>query len=727
MRSRSALPRRYPWDAENLSSITITNTAESDPCARLAEEDARAYQDHARDTNVVLRGLGIQWNSTELPSPPRANPEPPEDIYEKAHKKPLPPIPGREARDIHPPPPLRVPKLSRGQLHPPGHKRHRTLPETPSPEDLEELNTIFHQNRSKQKAWSSTLPVLQPARQRPVQWSASIREPLEGQTASIQHLDRDLATDTKREGNTFTRMVRRLRNYYRSQVGPKSFQKGSKPRRPRQPDPRVNSLRRPEPSSAAAPVAPGTLNAPRLLLRRAGTGVSASSSMRRPTPRDPFTRLKRVLSALIEERVSIAWAPPTEAESEDWLCWILEQTQHQLLGQLQRPPIQGQSSTDTVPRQTQPSRSCDEPRPATSSGPISSRSLFNQGICEIDSSASTPWPSRASSAVSGQIILCVLENVEDLEALFAMALVNRATYVNFKHHELRLVRKTLWRMSPAAWELRQISEANYGERRIRGYQSLMASLYVRHYTRDLDTVVNLKALLEKYCRPFLRKETVHALEHPCNAQSRGLDAAIWRVWTFCELFGNRKNREADVTGQLRWLRGQSAVDPPSTVRLGSPDPNDVNTVLFVPPDGFAEGNHGGLSISQLHDLVEVWTGMAALLDFLRGETQLARQYGVFDSIPIAPNDAVTERIVLRAWLDFVLTLGPSVVVSIAPHGPRSDPELAFFRARTYGWTGWEPSTPSITRSSFLTSSVSIVLQSLHADHPSVIGHSTGYL
>jgi hypothetical protein len=76
---------------------------------------------------------------------------------------------------------------------------------------------------------------------------------------------------------------------------------------------------------------------------------------------------------------------------------------------------------------------------------------------------------------------------------------------------------------------------------------------------------------------------------------------------------------------------------------------DFNTVLFVPPEGFAQGNAGGLSAKQLLDMLELWTAMAVLLDFLQEETDCARRFWVFDRADIAPGNLQQEKQVLRRF------------------------------------------------------------------------------
>ncbi|KAL3471456.1 hypothetical protein BJX99DRAFT_250466 [Aspergillus californicus] len=295
----------------------------------------------------------------------------------------------------------------------------------------------------------------------------------------------------------------------------------------------------------------------------------------------------------------------------------------------------------------------------------------------------------------------VMEMVDNLEDLFSLALVNKAAYAAFKANELALMKATVRKTSPPAWELRQASELPWNPETSPGGQSLAATLYFRHYTRDLCYLAGIKFLLEYHCLPLLSEDLVIGLRDPFSMQGGEVDAAVWRVWTFCHLFGNRKDREQDIVGQKQWLCGKGSGGDLPPVCQTSPDPSDFNTVLFTPFEGFAQGNIGGLSQRQLLHMLEIWTVMGALLGFLRKETRRARRNGLFESVDPAPETPQEEVKMLRDWLDFVLTLGPAAVLELAPLGPRTDPDIAFGRASSNGWTHWTPPSANAPRSDFL--------------------------
>jgi hypothetical protein len=199
------------------------------------------------------------------------------------------------------------------------------------------------------------------------------------------------------------------------------------------------------------------------------------------------------------------------------------------------------------------------------------------------------------------IILSILRQLDSLDDLFNTATINRTTYRVFKAYEISLIRACLWKMSPAAWEHCEVTNRTYVSLTQPGGQNLHVSLYLRHYRLNLYIFVQFKSLLLYYCQNILHEDSYNALLDLWLSRSKELDDAIWRVWTFCDLFAIWKERECDFPGQIAWLQGNTAPQSP----LGSPNASDFASVLFDPPSGFAQGNCGGLALAQLRDIVEI--------------------------------------------------------------------------------------------------------------------------
>ncbi|KAI9034901.1 uncharacterized protein KD926_005151 [Aspergillus affinis] len=438
---------------------------------------------------------------------------------------------------------------------------------------------------------------------------------------------------------------------------------------------------------------------------------------RKPRPhRDSVTRMKRVLSALMDDRISLCLSNQSNAEDERALTQLLQRTQQQLLEGLRDMPRSRGKRNETPFLQS----TTVSPIASAPSLPIHSRQ--RRSTHELDSKPlprprkGTPAPAKSSTSAHVSVMFCILQEVDNLVDLFSFALVNRAAYTALKSHELPLIKSTLWKMSPAAWELREMSEIRWDKAPYTGGQSLAATLYIRHCTMDLINHAQIKFLLYDHAHLILREDTLAAMRDGCSTRAIEIDEAIWRVWTFCHLFGNHKNRENDIMGQVRWLRGDCFVEGDEhdlpAVCATSPDPKDFNTVFFSPPRGFAAGNRGLLSETQLRDMIEIWTAMASLLDFLRDETVLARRFGVFDGLDVPVGDRRLEKQALRAWLNYILTLGPTAVLSLVPLGPRSPKESIFSRANSYGWTKWTPPLSSSLENGFFVGVVSELLSAM---------------
>ena len=245
------------------------------------------------------------------------------------------------------------------------------------------------------------------------------------------------------------------------------------------------------------------------------------------------------------------------------------------------------------------------------------------------------------------VLLHILKSLDNLEDLFAASMVSKGFYRTFKRHELFLLKHAIWRMSPAAWELREMS-IPYSELPP-GAADYTANLYFRHYVQDLLTMVELKAMILESCKSFLRPETYSALAGETQ-RSPMIDEAFWRVWSFCRIFGCGNNREDDIVGQMDWLKGGVlARQSPDTRTLALTDELARNSVLFNPPAGFAKGNGKGLTPEELYDIYEIWTCLGVLVRGYQGKRQEAREYGVYDGCDVAKGDVVRENQILGRY------------------------------------------------------------------------------
>lgn len=266
-----------------------------------------------------------------------------------------------------------------------------------------------------------------------------------------------------------------------------------------------------------------------------------------------------------------------------------------------------------------------------------------------------------SADAAEQVLLHILKGLDNLEDLFAAALVSKGFYRTFKRHELFLLKHAIWKMSPAAWELREMS-IPYGELDS-GLKDYTPALYFRYYVQDLLTMVELKAMILESCKSFLRPETISGLAGETE-RSAMIDEAFWRVWTFCKIFGCYTQRDEDIVGQMDWLKGGVIAGQSSDTRtLALTDELARNSVLFNPPNGFARGNgKQGLSAEELYDMIEIWTCLGVLVRGYHGKRNEAREYGVYDRCNVTLGDIISENAMLGMFLrifdDLIYTNDP---------------------------------------------------------------------
>ena len=297
------------------------------------------------------------------------------------------------------------------------------------------------------------------------------------------------------------------------------------------------------------------------------------------------------------------------------------------------------------------------------------RSLASIAMSEIpDMYASLPSPgltirSRQSffaedverdiSADAAEVVLLrILENLDNLQDLFATVTVSRGFYRTFKRHELPLMKNALRGMSPAAWELREMSPPypglESGDNTLPKLLEYSPSLYLQHYMRDMYTMIALKSMILIHCESFLRADTITALAGGETERASQIDDAFWRVWTFCQVFGCGSSREEDIVGQMDWLRGGTLAKhqrrTANTMEMGTEV--NRNSVLYSSTATFGKGNMGGLSAEDLYDMTEIWTCLGVLVRGFQGKRQEAREYGIFDKADITAGDVEQEDPVL---------------------------------------------------------------------------------
>lgn len=333
-----------------------------------------------------------------------------------------------------------------------------------------------------------------------------------------------------------------------------------------------------------------------------------------------------------------------------------------------------------------------------------------------------------------KVIVSMMESISSLDDLFNLVLVNKRFYNTFKAHELPMIKNALFKMSPPAWELREMSppwdtewqQVLDPDTRVPEYTP---SLYLDRYAQDIFALAQLKSMILVRCTPFLRRDTIRGLSGVDSGRAEEVDDAFWRIWTFCRIFGMGKGRENDMEGQRDWLKGGVKAKKYLATGSSMTEPFGMNNVLFEPPQGFGCGNDDGLSPKQLYDMTEIWTCLGVLLQPLHGKCAEAREFGIFDGMDLPEDDTVREEAVLgkskttpstvktvtdltftEEWTSWVLTLGLSAVLTLSSLSPAEATVATFATAKEAGLTKWELTETETSRSCFLREAASRVYE-----------------
>lgn len=334
------------------------------------------------------------------------------------------------------------------------------------------------------------------------------------------------------------------------------------------------------------------------------------------------------------------------------------------------------------------------------------------------------------------VILRIMESLVSLDDLFSTAILNKGFYRVFKRHEMQLSWGALRHTSPAAWEYMKTLQASLSAQCSEEDEVPEADFTPASFLRNLieshAVLLGLKSLLLAKCQPFLRSSTVAALSDADPSASERVDAALWRIWTFCRTFGSNRGREDDIVGQMDWLRGGVlAHQQTCTSTIVSSDSFGLSDVLLNASEHFGRGNgNKGLSAEDLLDMIELWASMTWLVRGLEGRMEHARQYGIFDHTEVRGGDIDGEELmlgkfevsskpplrgsntdrILEEYASYFLTLGLEPILTIASalqsvdeaslNGLVAD-ATPFAVAYDHGWTQWSPPSPGTSRTEFL--------------------------
>lgn len=281
-------------------------------------------------------------------------------------------------------------------------------------------------------------------------------------------------------------------------------------------------------------------------------------------------------------------------------------------------------------------------------------------------------PISISPSAAEKIVFEIMRRLDEPADLLATASVNRGFRGTFKRAEPRLVHDLLLRQCPAAWEFQKNSAHASGE-----------ALSLRAYTKDKAALTFVKSSLLESCGSVLHPEIVAGLTGADVARQSRIDAALWRIWTFCKGFGHRSLSEEDIPIQVDWLNGGRIARK-----------RQVKTAV-------GRGNRKGVSITDLEDLLELWDHLGTMLSILSSDLNGARVAGIFKKCIIDENH--TEEWFLEEWIYYIRSMGLSAVLLVSSAN-------SFEQVQASGFADWTPPLHSQTRAGFFRAAVSSVYQ-----------------
>ena len=249
-----------------------------------------------------------------------------------------------------------------------------------------------------------------------------------------------------------------------------------------------------------------------------------------------------------------------------------------------------------------------------------------------------------------QVILNIFQHADNFADLFATARLNRGFYSVFKRHELQLMKGALYNFSPAAWEYRESSSTQIIAGTRDSISEYTPTTYVQFHRRDQYIINDLRTQISRHCQRILRQETINNLYDAGADGPRRIDDAIWRIWTFCDIFAVNRRTENDFPSQMAWLNGsgsrQTVTSRTKTLSSGRTS-TDTNTSTKS-RRSFARGNPEGLATEQIEDILEMWGCLGLLLQGIKGPGRVvqARRYGVFDGMEVDVSNSRAEEAML---------------------------------------------------------------------------------
>jgi hypothetical protein len=454
---------------------------------------------------------------------------------------------------------------------------------------------------------------------------------------------------------------------------------------------RTEGLKRPIPLGATSPSAPPKMSRPAEGPRLSDlVGLVRTESTQRPNARRLSSRTGHKQLARIDSKEELRSTSPTLSEAERGLeaqlttFWPPVQDQQDMdmynsvpdiylpAADVPPPPPRKSSKRKARITSTSPSTSKPEVKSAAFLDAVEvTRKARMQRQQQLQKIQETKRPrlrrvdsvrsvlslvaeddefTKVDAQAAEVVVYHILSKLSSMQDLFNTAVSNKAFYRVFKNNELKLMREVLHTTCPAAWECTETNLLNTEAAEpdsAAPAPEITPSSYFLAYSSDADIIDNVKEMLLERCQSLLRTEMLAEIQAEDPSESSRVDAALWRIWTFCRIFGCNKGREDDLIAQMDWLRGGLLAHQEScTSTISTSDSFYISSVLLSAPEHFAQGNNGGLTAEELYDMLEMWNCLSSITGDLIGKTEQARQFGVYDNTEVRGGDIDGEEAML---------------------------------------------------------------------------------
>src|SRR5436305_8169314 len=178
-----------------------------------------------------------------------------------------------------------------------------------------------------------------------------------------------------------------------------------------------------------------------------------------------------------------------------------------------------------------------------------------------------------------------MSHIQRIPERVAAGHINTSFYGVFCDRGVDLIKSVIFDTSPAAYEYMETAYPAPEH----------PSLYLRNYRYSVRCLSVIKDALFLQNDSVLKPDTMDGLMGANYEKEHNVDAALWRIWTFCEVFGGESGREKDHQSQMAWLQNGSSARVPHA------------------PACFGRGNGEGLSVPELLLITEPWDALSPLL------------------------------------------------------------------------------------------------------------------